>query len=336
MIKKIKLHNFQNHIDTTIDLKDGLNLIIGESRSGKSAIIKGLEWVLFNKFNKAYINNNILKLDGTIKAKKECYVEVEFDDGVIIKRGKTNLTNYYKINGEVFDNIGRDVPAVISSYINSDKNLMIQRQFDLPFLVFESGGNISKYFGNLFEFDDYINFNKKLKSLIKQNEQTINNNNEDLNSLRERIKGKNLFDLKNDAKNINLALEYINKLNRLKEYKEKYDELNKSISSILEHVEILKQKMPKYKSSDIRLLRLIIIMYKQMLLLRDKLNERDNITNININSIQMYMSVYNKLIKLQTLNKKLFNINQSINNLKERKKELLHGVNICPVCGSKI
>ena len=43
MIRSINLKNFMAHADTTIDLHPGLNVIVGENNTGKSAIVLALE-----------------------------------------------------------------------------------------------------------------------------------------------------------------------------------------------------------------------------------------------------------------------------------------------------
>ena len=48
-IKKIILENFQSHKYSVIELNEELNVIVGPSDSGKSAIIRGLKWALYNE-----------------------------------------------------------------------------------------------------------------------------------------------------------------------------------------------------------------------------------------------------------------------------------------------
>ena len=46
-IKKIILQNFQSHKYSIVELDEQLNVIVGPSDSGKSAIIRALKWVLY-------------------------------------------------------------------------------------------------------------------------------------------------------------------------------------------------------------------------------------------------------------------------------------------------
>ena len=45
MIKEINIKNFQSHDNTNLILDSGVNVIVGSSDSGKSAIIRALRWV---------------------------------------------------------------------------------------------------------------------------------------------------------------------------------------------------------------------------------------------------------------------------------------------------
>jgi len=49
MLKKISIQNFQSHKKTELDLVDGINVIYGLSQSGKSAILRALNWIIFNR-----------------------------------------------------------------------------------------------------------------------------------------------------------------------------------------------------------------------------------------------------------------------------------------------
>jgi len=49
MIKQLTIKNFQSHKKTKLEFSDGVNIIIGQSDSGKTAIIRALNWVVNNK-----------------------------------------------------------------------------------------------------------------------------------------------------------------------------------------------------------------------------------------------------------------------------------------------
>ena len=49
MIKSIHLRNFQRHKKLDIDLSEGVNVIVGPSDIGKTAILRALYWLRFNR-----------------------------------------------------------------------------------------------------------------------------------------------------------------------------------------------------------------------------------------------------------------------------------------------
>lgn len=87
-ISSIELHNFQSYENTKIDLSPGFNVIVGESRQGKSTILRAIRWVATNKPN----SKNLRR-----KGSTETFVELTLENGTIIKRFVTDKDNGYKV-----------------------------------------------------------------------------------------------------------------------------------------------------------------------------------------------------------------------------------------------
>ena len=49
MIHSIKIQNIQSHKDTQLEFNPGINAIVGSSNNGKSAILRALYWVVYNR-----------------------------------------------------------------------------------------------------------------------------------------------------------------------------------------------------------------------------------------------------------------------------------------------
>jgi len=49
VVEKITIKNFQSHEETELQFSSGVNVIVGSSDSGKSAILRALKWVVQNK-----------------------------------------------------------------------------------------------------------------------------------------------------------------------------------------------------------------------------------------------------------------------------------------------
>lgn len=138
MIKTLILKNFQAHSHLELNFQMGINIIHGETDSGKSSIVRALRWICFDDFS----SNEARKL-GT----KETVVTVIFDSGIEISRIKSNSVNAYTLkNGNEekrFDAIGKGIPEEISKVFGMELldvdgvkiNLNIAEQLAAPFLL---------------------------------------------------------------------------------------------------------------------------------------------------------------------------------------------------------
>lgn len=48
-IKSIIIKNFQSHANTELELCDGVNVILGNSDVGKTAILRALGWIFLDR-----------------------------------------------------------------------------------------------------------------------------------------------------------------------------------------------------------------------------------------------------------------------------------------------
>src|SRR5690554_3878620 len=108
-IKKVILENFQSHKYTEIELDQYLNVIVGPSDQGKTAIIRGLKWALFNEPSGDFFIR---------EGETECSVTVIFNDNSKIKRYRSKNKNvYYLYNNEgkelILEGFGTKVPQEV-------------------------------------------------------------------------------------------------------------------------------------------------------------------------------------------------------------------------------
>ncbi|MDQ0206271.1 AAA family ATPase [Alkalicoccobacillus murimartini] len=153
-ITDVRLENFQSHLDSRFSFTDGLNVLIGQSDSGKTAVIRGIRWALFNQPR------------GTdfIRAGSDFVrVTVQFDNGNKVIRERTSSKNRYMIEkaGEpqqVFESFGQHVPEEVLQLhgmralkIDRDHELTIHlaQQLDGPFLLEQPGSMRAKTIGRI-------------------------------------------------------------------------------------------------------------------------------------------------------------------------------------------
>ena len=151
---KITIENFQSHSLSEFHLKQGLNVIVGPSDSGKSAVIRALKWALYNEPAGDFFIR---------EGEKECSVTVEFNDGTILKRYRSKSKNGYLLvnSDEVemrFEGIGSGVPYEITeatgiSKINLDQDsssaINLGEQLEGPFLLSEKPSTRANAIGRL-------------------------------------------------------------------------------------------------------------------------------------------------------------------------------------------
>jgi DNA repair exonuclease SbcCD ATPase subunit len=143
MIKKIELWDFECHEHSVLeDFDSGLNLIFGESDSGKTSIVRALRLVAYNDFNPACVRLGA----------KNCQVRVETEKGwVHVTRGKDNIWRTCR-TGETeqeFTKIGKNILPEASKILGlkivelGDMSLPvnIMDQNEGHFMLNELGGN---------------------------------------------------------------------------------------------------------------------------------------------------------------------------------------------------
>ena len=139
MIKQLTIHNFQSHKNTIIPFNDGVNVIVGLSDSGKTAILRALNWV---------INNKPTGDDFRSDWGGDTEVELELSSGYRIVRKRTNSTNDLTVidpdgNSNNFAAFNRQIPDEVASILNFSE-INISHQQESPFLVSSSPGEVAQ------------------------------------------------------------------------------------------------------------------------------------------------------------------------------------------------
>lgn len=139
MITSLTILNILSHRNTWLEFSDGVNIIVGPTDSGKSAIIKALKWLVTNR----PMGDGLRSHWGG-----RSVVEVCLDNDVFVRRYKGNAGNSYTVGDQSFNALKGDVPSYVSSCLNlSDINL--QTQFDAHFLLTASSGEVAQYFNKI-------------------------------------------------------------------------------------------------------------------------------------------------------------------------------------------
>lgn len=153
-IRNLRIENFQSHALTELAFDDGLNVIVGASDQGKSAVIRALRWLLFNEPR----GSDFIRVGAT-----QCRVTVELSDGFRVTRERTPSKNRYlvvKPDGEeqIYEGFGNTVPREVSDATGVAKVMLdedtetilhLGTQLEPAFMLSEPGSVKAKAIGRL-------------------------------------------------------------------------------------------------------------------------------------------------------------------------------------------
>lgn len=154
-ISKIEAKNFQSHKNLDIDLSPGLNVIKGESNSGKSSIFRLINWVQMGEPKGA---------DMISSWAKDVWGKITYNNGYSIERQRTKkdsgFVNIYDATGALVSTFKgvKDNPIDIINihqmppiWLTKDdkRNITASNQLETSFLVTESAGLRASSIGRL-------------------------------------------------------------------------------------------------------------------------------------------------------------------------------------------
>lgn len=173
MIKKIILENFQSHKDSILEFHPGVNSIIGSSNQGKTSILRGLYWTVYNRPSALRLISHWNR-DKNGNPINDTKVTLE-NDKAIISRIKNKELNGYEINNKSLEAIGMDIPEEIQSAFNLEE-VNIQKQMDAPFLLSETAGEVARFFNRIIRLDLIDKVLSNAESLRRSLNKDIANN----------------------------------------------------------------------------------------------------------------------------------------------------------------
>lgn len=184
MINHIHINNFLSHKKTELELSDGVNIIVGPTDSGKSAIIRALRWLIENR----PLGDSMRSYWGGVTQ-----VGIIIDGDYYVGRTKSNSKNQYSV-GEVhssnyqdFQAIKTDVPEEITKILNLSP-VSLQTQFESHFLLSRSPGEVAQFFNRIANLDKIDVGLRNIQSWLRQEQGRISTHQEQLLSLEEQLK----------------------------------------------------------------------------------------------------------------------------------------------------
>lgn len=182
LIQSITLQNFQSHASTRLDLHPGLNTIIGQGDSGKSAILRAIRWNQSNRIRHddrpmgdSYVSDwaKSTGSKGATTLLEDCRVTIVKPEGTCSRfreapKGKGDKErNGYDLNGQRFEAIGVTVPDPVTAFFNWSP-VNVQRQQDKAFLLSESAGEVASFLNRTVRLDAIDTHIQAANQLLRQ------------------------------------------------------------------------------------------------------------------------------------------------------------------------
>lgn len=345
MIKRIALRNIQSHKNSELEFCDGVNVIVGSSDNGKSAILRGLCWVRFNRPLGVDALLSHWAYDEKGRHKDDMSVTIENDFGIVTRRRGRN-ENQYVVNGKILNVVKSDVPDETLSVLKlSDTN--IQRQLDAPFLLSETSGEIAKYFNRVVRLDIVDGVLGNAEAIRRKTKSEIDDVNATIDDLEEKVRSFDWIDV-------------------VDELIARYDVVEKKNNVLKNEVERLSSEMKRYEDVLSRLRRFdSLLSFKHEVINIDSLKSENDELGLQIRSVLNELDRYKKckmcfdfseqkrmISDIQNLKTKEFagevkSIRKSLDDYKHH-QENMNTLNedvfslkkrlpsVCPVCGNEI
>lgn len=241
-LKNIVLENFQSHKHTSMNFDEGLNVILGPSDSGKSAIIRAIKWALYNEPSGDYFIR---------EGEREASVTLTFSDNTKIQRKRSKSKNIYilyKKNGEEikYEGFGTTVPEEIVEEIGIKKirldseesnAINLGEQLEGPFLLSEKSSTRAGAIGRLIGVNIIDDALKETLRDIRNTSSVQKNTEEQVFKFEEELKEYEYLDeleerIKKTEKIKTKLFNVTTKKNLLISISNKYNEIDKELISI--------------------------------------------------------------------------------------------------------
>ena len=348
-LKSVLIYNFQSHKHTIIDFAPGVNVVIGLSDAGKSALFRAILWVLTNRpLGEGYRSN----WGGDTR------VELTFEDGLVVERVRTAKENKYVLNGQELKAVGADVPEEVVKALNLDRFVNIQTQIDPFFLIQASPGDVAKHFNQvagLQEIDtlmklliqEYNTSNREKKRLaeeLKEEREKLKEYDELVTTVdvllnRAEVLGKDVGNFKIQISQVSDVIakyyaveERIESLCGILRLKKDVD----SALSMFNEIEVF--------GMDVERLRTKVEVYKSEHAIIDSLKRFVGIGNEVSHALSLWSTIdgYNNQVSL--LSRKLYQYQEKKEQGKQLKETLIdlkklfeeNMPDICPLCGQEV
>lgn len=142
MLKNLRLKNFRSYENQKFVFHKGINAFIGDGLSGKTNIVRALKLLRFyrpiSKFHKSKFAKENESLEVSVRTTDNNFIYLKKNDKEAIYKVKKDNEGI-----QTFKKFGKTVPRPVEKALNLQK-INFQFQLDLPFVVTDSSGDVTK------------------------------------------------------------------------------------------------------------------------------------------------------------------------------------------------
>jgi len=349
MIKSLHITNFQSHGETSMEFHNGVNVIVGSSDSGKSAIIRAIRWLSRNRPS----GNDIRSWWGG-----QTSVNIEFEEESILRiKDKTDFYKHKngkrKLNFKAF---GTSVPEEISLALNLNE-INIQHQLDRPFLLDSTPGAVALHFNKVAKLDKIDLSIQNINSWIRELTSDIKYKEIQITEIQSELKKYDKLE------KLEIELEVLesmtDKSSSLKNRIRRLMDLNASYYDNRIHIDYLSQILifeepinqiidwqDKVSVTSQKALKLKTLL-QNIIDVGINIDENEKITNLEdqvTSIIKLYTDsgkLEKRILQLSAKISTLNNIQTQLNKVQLKEASLIKEFNrvfpnVCPLCGTKL
>jgi exonuclease SbcC len=303
MIKSLTIQNFQSHEKTKLTFSPGVNVVVGSSDAGKTAIIRALRWVVWNRPS----GDSIRSTWGGSTS-----VKLELSEGKVIRNKDKSDSYLQTVDGNeelAFKAFGTSIPEEISRLLNINE-INLQQQLDAPFLLSDSPGEVAQHFNKVARLDKIDLGIQQVNSVIRELTSSIGHIENDI-STHQGLLGE-FEHLEKFEVEVEVLEEMEKRLNSLRK-----KEFN--LQELISDIEVV--------NMDIKDKSRILKKEKDILDLLKLYNEKEEAEEERLLLSKVISSINN--------------IKDKLKNAKEKHASLLEKFNrlfpsVCPLCGQKV
>ena len=186
IISKIELENIRSHNKTEIPFTEGINVITGNTGSGKSSILMSVEYALFGRIGEGKEEGKMLLRRNSSEGKIKITIKNDNDE-YEISRGLKRINdsvrnddskNYINKNNERVDlqNRASDINSYVKKVLKIESENPLEtfetityiKQDELKTLIFETGQYKQEYIDDLLQLNKYLNVYDSTKEIINK------------------------------------------------------------------------------------------------------------------------------------------------------------------------